>query len=630
MTATPLDNKVLRDRPEASRSRLVWIVIAQLLLAACATGAHVFRDRAGAALEEETRAAAAFRAELLQTEIKRYRALPSVLSHDSDIVAALNAPTPDGIAELNRKLQQITVETDLNVLYVLNLKGFGIATGSNPDERRLYCRAGCSQRFYYSEALRAGAAQFVSLGRIRQRAGLYFSHLVTGESGKALGVIVAKAEFAPIEERWRKLGNTAFVADENGVIIISSVPAWLGKTVKPLEPGLRQRILATKQFGSMPLNPLGLDLGNATRRPTQISAALGPGAPTTTSVVASAPLDIPGWRLFLFQPAGHVLNAATLTGIAIVLLAGVLILTLGAIMLRRYERRQAELRRQISMRQELERQVAERTHALRSANSKLLSEMEGRRRMEGDLHRMQDELVQANKLAALGQIAAGVAHEVNQPLAAIRTYAASGRKFMQRGKMEDAANNFSVINDLTDRIKVITDELRAFARRTPRKLGPVSVDDAINGALLLVNHRLQLESVTLRRSSARPGLVVIAERIRLEQILVNLLQNALDALSKRSDPAIDLIVEAAADRVRITVRDNGPGLSNGVKKALFMPFSTTKAHGLGLGLVICREIATEMGGELVLNPGAQGASFTLTLNMAANPVRAAPAALATT
>ncbi len=281
------------------------------------------------------------------------------------------------------------------------------------------------------------------------------------------------------------------------------------------------------------------------------------------------------------------------------------------------------------MRQELEERVAERTRALSTANTKLTTEMESRRRMEGDLHRMQDELVQANKLAALGQIAAGVAHEVNQPLAAIRTYAASGRKFMRRGQIDEAEKNFSIIDDLTGRIRVITDELRAFARRTPREIVPVSVDDAVGGALLLIRHRMHLEAVDLVQEIAAPGLHVMAERIRLEQVLVNLLQNAMDALAGQTGALIRLRIRGEGSRVLITVSDNGPGLTAEARAALFMPFSTTKSQGLGLGLVICREIATELGGELVLDPTETGASFTLSLKAPVTPRKAKKAAEAT-
>jgi two-component system, NtrC family, C4-dicarboxylate transport sensor histidine kinase DctB len=564
----------------------------------------------------------------LRTEIEKYRTLPAVLSHDEDIRATLSAPNPTAVAHLERKLEQLSEETGVDVLYVLNLKGFGLATGArSPDQIRMFCSYGCTGRFYFSEALRVGAAQFFSLGRPNQRAGLYFSHIVESRLGEPLGVLVAKVEFAPMQQQWRELGNPTFVADENGVILISSVPQWQGLTVTPLEAGLRERLRESRQFGILPLNPMPFSVAGSIPAPIQIRQNLGGDARPERSIVASVPLDVPGWRMYMFKPADQALNRAMITGATLVLLAGVLVSTLVGVMLRRQQRRQAEIRQQIAQRQELERRVAERTRALSSANVKLLNEIESRRRMEGDLHRLQDELVQANKLAALGQIAAGVAHEVNQPLAAIRTYAANGRKFMQRGEMAEAAETFAVIDDLTGRIKLITDELRAFARRTPRQLSLVSVDDAISGALLLINHRLHLESVDLVRNGTDAQLLVMAERIRLEQVLVNLLQNALDALSGKKGAQITISVRADGDRVRITVSDNGPGLSKEVAEALFMPFSTTKTQGLGLGLVISREIATEMGGELVLDPARSGASFTLTLNGVAQAAVTEQAAL---
>jgi two-component system C4-dicarboxylate transport sensor histidine kinase DctB len=599
---------------------IMWMMIAQLLFVACISGGHLMRQYTATELKEETATLASFRAAQLRTEIERYRTLPAVLSHDEDVRATLSAPSPAAVSNLERKLEQISRETGVNVLYIVDLKGFGVATGAKgPNNIPMFCSQGCSSRFYFSEAVRTGSAQFYSLGRPNQRAGMYFSHLVESRSGVPLGVLVAKVEFAPMQEQWRELNNPTFVADENGVILISSVPEWLGRAVTPLAPGLRERLRASRQFGILPLDPMPFSVQEAAKAPIQIRQDLGGDPGVDRSIVASVPLDVPGWRMYMFRPADHALNRATGTGAIIVLLAGVLLATIISVLLRRHQRRQAEFRQQIMRRQELEQRVAERTRALSTANVKLLNEIDGRRRMEGDLHRLQDELVQANKLAALGQIAAGVAHEVNQPLAAIRTYAANGRKFMLRGDMAEAAENFVVIDDLTERIKLITDELRAFSRRTPRQLSPVPVADAIAGALLLINHRLDLESVNLVRNGPEPGLLVIAERIRLEQVLVNLLQNALDALADRKGGRIALTVRSVGDRVSITVADNGPGLSREAAESLFMPFSTTKAQGLGLGLVICREIATEMGGDLVLDPVRSGASFTLTLNGAPQP-----------
>lgn len=612
MSSTP--TPVKRPRMPTGGRLIAWVVIAQLVVVACVTGAHVMRDRAAAGLMAETHTVAEFRAGILQAEIDKYRALPSVLSRDDDLRHVLLTADKDAGRALSQKLQEISAETTVNVLYVLNLKGFGVATGQNPPQDGLFCQRGCANRHYFSGALRDGSAQLFSLGRANQRPGLYLSHVIKSHAGAPLGVVVAKVEFGPIQRAWQAQGVPALVADENGVVLISSNPRWLGYTVAPLNPALRERIKATRQFGAMPLNTLPMATQGALKGPVQLRADLGRGTGAETSVVASAPLDVPGWRLYLFKPVDSALNRAAAVGAVVVLLACILLLSVAAVVMRRHRRRQAAFQQEIAMRRELEERVAERTRALSTSNTKLLNEMEGRRRMEGDLHRMQDELVQANKLAALGQIAAGVAHEVNQPLAAIRTYAASGRKFMRRGQIDEAEKNFSIIDDLTGRIKLITDELRAFARRTPREIAPVSVDDAVAGALLLMKHRMHLEAVELIRDIQAPGLQVMAERFRLEQVMVNLLQNALDALSGHEGAAIELKIRAAGPKVLITLSDNGPGLSEDAKAALFMPFSTTKSHGLGLGLVICREIATELGGELVLNQTLRGASFTLSLN----------------
>jgi two-component system C4-dicarboxylate transport sensor histidine kinase DctB len=257
--------------------------------------------------------------------------------------------------------------------------------------------------------------------------------------------------------------------------------------------------------------------------------------------------------------------------------------------------------------------VGERTAELRRTNRKLTVEMEERRRAEAHVHQMQDQLVRSNKLATLGQIAAGVAHEINQPVAAIRTYADNAAVFLERADTKTAASNLGLIAGLTDRIGLITDELRAFARKTNAPPAPVTVRDAVEGALLLVGPRLRQQGVRVVRSEEAESLPVMAERFRLEQVLVNLLQNALEALEGAPDPQVAIQVSTRRNQVRIVVADNGPGVAPETAKTLFTPFATTKPLGLGLGLVISRDIVAEFGGELVLEPGGGGASFVITL-----------------
>jgi two-component system C4-dicarboxylate transport sensor histidine kinase DctB len=253
---------------------------------------------------------------------------------------------------------------------------------------------------------------------------------------------------------------------------------------------------------------------------------------------------------------------------------------------------------------------------LKETNVRLLQEVDERTRAEATLHTLQDELVQANKLAVLGQISAGVAHEINQPVAAIRSYVDNARAFLERAQMPRVAANLSAIASLTERIGAITQELLTFSRKSSSTPQPVRVEDAIAGALLLMRTRFRKQGIKHVRNG-ESSVRVIAERARMEQVLVNLLQNAADALEGIREPKIVIDVRADAGEVGIEITDNGPGVAATTLEALFTPFATTKPNGLGLGLIISRDILAEYGGRLEHVRQAQsGASFLLTLRRA--------------
>ncbi|MBL0916827.1 MAG: sensor histidine kinase, partial [Sphingopyxis sp.] len=227
-----------------------------------------------------------------------------------------------------------------------------------------------------------------------------------------------------------------------------------------------------------------------------------------------------------------------------------------------------------------------------------------------------EELAQASRLGTIGQITAGVAHEINQPVAAIRGFAENAGTFLDRGDPAKARDNLGTIVALTERIATIIAELRTFARRSTPSLGPVEIGAVIDGALLLVGDRIREQGVAVERIGDAKGLRCVADRVRLEQILVNLIQNALDALAGRPDPRIRIEAEAGKE-VALIVADNGPGIAAEVADNLFTPFVTGKPEGLGLGLGIARDIAREFGGTLdtAVSP-LSGAAFRLTVRRA--------------
>ncbi|MGH9917228.1 MAG: sensor histidine kinase, partial [Pyrinomonadaceae bacterium] len=278
-------------------------------------------------------------------------------------------------------------------------------------------------------------------------------------------------------------------------------------------------------------------------------------------------------------------------------------------------RRGRALRRlhyQEQARLELERRVAERTEALSTAHAELVMQAEERQKTENKLQTVQQELVQANRLAILGQVTAGVAHEINQPVAAIRSYADNAKTFLSRNQMEPVKENLSAIAGLTERIGSITDELRTFSRKGTSDAGPTAVSDVIEGALLLLGSRFRQTVGKITTETPPVDVKVHGNRIRLEQVLINLMQNALEATEGGPSSRISVGYALADDEVQLTVADSGPGIPPEIMQALFTPFNTSKDRGLGLGLVICHDIVAEYG-RIEVESSSAGTEFTVHL-----------------
>jgi two-component system C4-dicarboxylate transport sensor histidine kinase DctB len=265
---------------------------------------------------------------------------------------------------------------------------------------------------------------------------------------------------------------------------------------------------------------------------------------------------------------------------------------------------------------ELERKVAERTADLVAANEQLGREVAERQHTEQVLREAQDGLVQAGKLAVLGQMAAGITHELNQPLAALRTLSDNARLLLAKARTDDVRNNLALISQLTDRMAKITGQLKAFARKSPMHLGPVSVRRALGNVQALLEQRLRTERVAIVEEWSADDLEVLADANRLEQVLVNVVVNALDAMHETSVRRLEVSVRRHAGRVFIAVRDTGAGIAPEVLPRVFEPFVTTKepGAGLGLGLAISAGIIRDFGGSLsAANRPQGGAEFTIEL-----------------
>lgn len=580
-----------------------WLVIA--VIAAMVAG-EVARREARAEALRQAATATALHAAVLRSELERHRSLPMVLAQDPDLQALLAHPDAAAVNRLNRKFEGLARETRAAVIYVLDARGLALAA-SNWNQPISFVGTDYRFRPYFYEAMRDGQASFFALGTVSGRPGLYLSRRISGADGRPLGVIVAKVEFDALETDWRVSGEPTYVTDSDGVVLITTVSDWRFHTTGALQPDRRRRLAVDQTAGRADLSALPFE-------------ALAPGlirlsrnVPPDVYARASAPIPDLGWRLHLLSPAGAAITRAIMVARVVALLSVALLAGLTGILLRRRQRAIAKAAEDVAARIDLERQVDARTAELRAANDRLNLEIEERRRLEKGRQDLQDELIQANKLGTLGQIAAGVAHEINQPLAAIRTHADTASVYLQRQDTDGAGRALTRIAELTQRVGAITDELRAFSRKTRSGAVPVNVEAAIDGALLLVGARLRERGVTLQHGRVPAGLQVRAERNRLEQVVLNLLQNAIEALEGVPSPVIDISVTVRAGKVTVRISDNGPGVSPEVRERLFTPFTTDKRDGMGLGLVISRDIVAGFGGELVHDASAAGAVFKIVL-----------------
>ncbi len=585
-----------------------WLIVS---LAGAYAAGETARRSAEVALARQSENAAALHAAVLRSELEKYRSLPPALATDPDVARLLNAPDGADTTTLNQRLETLADQTRASAIYVIAADGVTRAA-SNWRQPISFVGADYSFRPYFIKAMREGSAEFFALGTVSRTPGLFLARRVSNRSGRALGVVVVKVEFDALEAEWRASGEPAYVADPGGVILITSVPAWRFRTLRPMDAASRRLTLADQTLGHGALTPLDFQTPSDGR--SQLVEA-----PIDRAVRhwmhASSQTATPGWTLHLLTPTRGAIEAAVANARAIAALIITLVFGVLAVLLLRRQQAAARHRAAEAARQDLEHRIAERTRDLSEANEALNRQIEERMRAEASREALRDELVQAGKLAALGQIAAGVAHEINQPVAAILTQAETATAWLERDQASKAIRALSRIGDLTTRIGAITQELRAFSRKSQPSVSPVSINEAVDGALLLLGGRLRQAGVRLVRHKD-PDAFVLADRFRLEQVIVNLIQNALEALEGVANPSVTLSVKSVGDGVDLIVADNGPGLPDAIREQLFIPFVTSKANGLGLGLVISRDIVAAFKGELNLRPSDTGAVFVVTLRSA--------------
>ena len=548
----------------------------------------------------------------LSAHLERFERLPRLVGDQPIIRALATAPDdPARVAAANLYLRHIAVTLGASDVYFMDEGGLTRAA-SNFDQPASFVGGNFAFRPYFSDALTGEAGRFFAVGTTSGKRGYYFGAPVR-VNGEVAGVVAVKIDLDAIEDTWRGGDAEIVVTDPGSIVFLSSRPDWLFRgLLAPAEEDLA-RTAATRRYADIPIS--GPPLFSA---PVDgeglVRLASGAGM-----LVRSERMPAADWKVSVL------LDTAVAERQAITLAAAVMLaLGLGGMVAAALWERRARLAERLALqaaaRAELERRVVERTAELAAMNLRLAGEVAERTAAEDGLRQAQAGLIQAAKLAALGQMSAALSHEFNQPLAAVRTYAENLPALIDRGRTDEARGNARRILALVDRMAALGRDLRTFARMPDQTVARTKVPDSIRMAAEIAGPRLRSAGVALTLDIAADLPAVAAEPLRLEQVLVNVLTNAADAVDGRDDRRVILTAEPQGAGVRIRLRDFGPGVPESLRERIFDPFFSTKGvgKGLGLGLSISYNIVKDFGGDLsVASPEGGGAEFRVDLRAAA-------------
>ncbi|HMO06587.1 MAG TPA: ATP-binding protein [Paracoccaceae bacterium] len=547
---------------------------------------------ATAALREGLDRSLLLTARAVEAEIDRFRALPDVAGEDARIRAALR--DPGALADANRYLETVAAHAGAAELFLISAEGRTIAA-SNWNRPGSFVGHDYGFRPYFRQAMETGRGQFYAIGVTTGVPGHFLSTRVS--TGDLSGVLVVKLDLRPLQDTWRTAGAQMALADADGVVFLSAREDWLYRPLAPLSREVLDRLEATRAYD-------GVDLPNVA--PLLGRPPLGADAAGQDWIARLAVVEGTGWRLIAARPAADV--SAQAFGWAVL---SALLALAAATGIKAWDQRRQFLALRLSQSQQLETMVAART-------ADLAREVEARRQAEADLRAAQEHLIHAEKMAALGRMSTAIVHEVSQPLAAMEATLAAAEISLPEGDGRTAPR-LATARGLIRRMQRTIKHLKSFGRKETGERMLVDLRPVVASALELVTPRARAAGVAPVFDRPRAPVPVMAGAVRMEQVVVNLLLNALDAVEGRECASIRVILGAADGVARLTVTDTGPGIAADLLPRVTEPFFSTKTQGegLGLGLAICKAILSEFGGDLTFAsaPGG-GTEVTVTLPLA--------------
>ena len=596
--AAPVAVPVAAVRPSARTPRAWrgwprWVGALALVGLAAFAGHEVALQTGLSRLREAAEHRLDMLASNLDADLARFDYLPALLEMTPVVPALLRTPADLQLRDnANRYLNGVNATVGAEMLYVLDSGGTSLAA-SDWGQAGTTIGQDLSFRPYVAAALRQGRGRFYGVGITSKKPGYYLSYALHRDQ-HLLGVMAVKVNIEKSEADWRKLPGDVLLVDELGVVILSTRDDLRFRPLAALDAARLAELLRTRPYGQAALQPLRWRPIESLAAHAQLVMLDDVAHLASTRRLQQAP-----WHLVVVDAMEPVVVAARYAAITSGLAMAVLLLL--AVTL--WQRRRA-------VRHKLASQAA-----LQAAHDGLESTVAAR---TAQLRAAQSELVHAGKMAVLGQMSAGMVHELNQPLTALRTLSESAGILLDQQRPDDVRGNLRRITGMVDRVARLTSQLKTFAYKSELAPVPISVVRGIADAQALLGASLTANGIVVEVDVQPANLCVMAEEAAFGSVLVNLMRNAIDAMQE--SPRRPRRIEGRAQGRRASLRfcDTGPGIRADILPRLFDPFVTSKpaGTGLGLGLVISAQLVRAVGGTLgAFNQAEGGACFIVDLPM---------------
>jgi two-component system C4-dicarboxylate transport sensor histidine kinase DctB len=551
----------------------------------------------------------------LQHEVDKFGLLPLAASYNDNLRETLDHPADARLlAQANDYLTRLNQGAGSLQAYLVDKQGKVLAS-SNWRQKDSFVGRNLAYRPYFQQAAADRITTYYAIGTTGNATGFYLATAIH-QGSERLGVVAIKIGLEQLEHMWGNIVEPLLVSDSNGVVVLSSVPEWKYHATVPLSFDARLALEKAQQYNKQVIKP-PLWQRKSVLNSQSMLVQMGQGRSRHEYLAVSQTIPVSGMTLTMLNDTHELHSLAMTRALAMAVIVGFACLLLHSVRLWRMSlKAEAKARRNLQLAHDhLEEQVEQRSSELKQANASLKTEIEERIQAARQVENFQNELIRTENLAVIGQLSTGIAHEINQPLAALSALSANTVRFLEINDLTTARANLERITDIVVRLGALTEQLKSFARRPNGERESVAVAQAVENALFLLNHRLKKTQIQVQLPATPADIVVLCEAVRLEQVLVNLVSNAIDALSGVDAAQISIAWSRQDDIVRISVRDNGSGLSDEVRAHIFEPFFTTKkTSGLGLGLALSSDIIKAYGGMLSAdNHPDGGAVFTITL-----------------